>query len=278
MRLLRCSDTGDFSLTQFGDEAIPPYAILSHTWGADTEEVTFEDFTNGTGKDKPGYVKIRFCGEQARLDALQYFWIDTCCINKADEAEVSKAINSMFLWYRNATRCYVYLSDVSSPPINTNDECHPRPWESDFRKSRWFTRGWTLQELLAPCSVEFFSRQGKRLGNKSSLRQQIHEVTNISQSALQGGPLSQFGVDERLQWIEHRQTTRKEDKAYSLLGIFNVYVLPIYSEGAASAFTRLMDELRKMQKCIQDLRLTDPSNDKKRIKDTKGGLLEDSYR
>ncbi|KAF2183353.1 hypothetical protein K469DRAFT_583729 [Zopfia rhizophila CBS 207.26] len=80
MRLLRRCDTGDFSLTQFGDEAIPPYAILSHTWGADTEEVTFEEMTNGTGKDKLGYEKIRFCGEQARQHGLEYFWIDTCCI------------------------------------------------------------------------------------------------------------------------------------------------------------------------------------------------------
>ena len=91
MRLLRRSSTGEFSLTEdlVGEGTIPPYAILSHTWGADTEEVTFEDLTNGTGKDKPGYVKIRFCGEQARLDALQYFWIDTCCINKANHAELS---------------------------------------------------------------------------------------------------------------------------------------------------------------------------------------------
>jgi hypothetical protein len=97
-----------------------------------------------------------------------------------------EAINSMFRWYRNATRCYVYLSDVSSPSFDTNEECNPRPWESDFRKSRWFTRGWTLQELLAPASVEFFSRERKRLGDKSSLKQQIHEITGIPDSALQG--------------------------------------------------------------------------------------------
>ena len=103
MRLLRRSDTGDFSLTQFVNEAIPPYEILSHTWGAEIEEVTFEDLTNGTGKNKPGYEKIQFCEERARIDALQYFWIDTCCINKANYAELSQAINSMFRWYRNAS-------------------------------------------------------------------------------------------------------------------------------------------------------------------------------
>ena len=159
MRLLRRSNTDDFNLTEYwvGDETTPPYAILSHTWGADTEEVTFEDLTNGTGKDKPGYEKIRFCEDQARRDSLQYFWIDTCCINRANNAELSQAINSMFRWYRNATRCYVYLSDVSSSSFDTNEEFNPPPWESDFWKSRWFTRGWTLQELLAPTLVEFFS-------------------------------------------------------------------------------------------------------------------------
>jgi hypothetical protein len=280
MRLLRRCNTGDFSLTQVSNDAIPPYAILSHTWGADTDEVTFEDLTNGTGtgKDKPGYKKIQFCGEQAAQDNLQYFWIDTCCIDKTNHAELSRAINSMFRWYHNATRCYVYLSDVSSPPFGTNDEFDPRPWESALRKSRWFTRGWTLQELLAPRSVEFFSQECKRLGDKSSLTRQIYEITNIPGLALQGAPLSQFSVNERLSWIEHRHTKLEEDKAYSLLGIFNVYISPIYSEGKARAFKRLMDEIDKLEKCIQDLHLTDPCDDKKRIEDTKGGLLKDSYR
>jgi NACHT domain/Heterokaryon incompatibility protein (HET) len=279
MRLLRLEDDGEFSLTKdlVGDDTIPPYAILSHTWGSDTEEVTFEDMTDSSGKDKPGYDKIRFCGEQARQDGLQYFWIDTCCINKTNYAELSQAINSMFRWYQDATRCYVYLSDVSTPPFNSNDELNLWPWESDLWKSKWFTRGWTLQELLAPHSVEFFSRERKRLGDKSSLRQQIHQITGIPDSALQGAPLSQFTVNERLSWIEHRQTKLEEDKAYSLLGIFDVYIPPIYNEGMARAFKRLMDEINKLEKCIQDLHLTDPRDDKKRIEDTKGGLLKDSY-
>ncbi|KAF2807589.1 uncharacterized protein BDZ99DRAFT_346461, partial [Mytilinidion resinicola] len=92
----------------------PPYGILSHTWGLDTEEFTFEDMINGTGEKKPGYEKIRFCGEQARQDGLQYIWVDNCCINKKDFPELVNAINSMYLWYHNATRCYVYLSDVST--------------------------------------------------------------------------------------------------------------------------------------------------------------------
>ncbi|KAM3066457.1 hypothetical protein ACMFMG_012043 [Clarireedia jacksonii] len=278
MRLLH-SETGKFTLTKDfnADDPIPPYAILSHTWGPNNEEVTFEDIVNGTGEVKPGYEKIRFCGEQARQDSLHYFWIDTCCINKSNDAELSRSINSMFRWYRNATRCYVYLSDVSRCSISGNHKCTPRLWESDFRKSRWFTRGWTLQELLAPASVEFFSREGKRLGNKSFLMTQICEITNIPHTALQGHSLSYFSVDERLRWIQHRQTTLEEDKAYSLLGIFDVYILPIYGEGLASAHARLLDEFHKMQKCIQDLRLSNPRNDKKRIEDTKGGLLEDLY-
>ncbi|PVH69552.1 beta transducin-like protein HET-D2Y [Cadophora sp. DSE1049] len=280
MRLLQHSGTGEFNVTKVlaVDDRIPPYAILSHTWGSDTDEVTFQDLSNGTGKDKAGYEKIRFCGEQARQDGLEYFWIDTCCINKTHYAELSQAIKSMFSWYRNATRCYVYLSDVSSPPFDTTDEVYPRPWEPDFRNSKWFTRGWTLQELLAPRFVEFFSLERKRLGDKSSLRKQIYEITGIPHSALQGALLSEFSVNERLSWMERRQTKLEEDRAYSLVGIFDVYISPIYGEGIGSAFKRLLDEIDKLEKCIQDLRLTDPRDDKKRIEDTKGGLLEDSYR
>jgi hypothetical protein len=115
MRLLQRNSAGQLSLTAdlIGD-SIPKYAILSHTWGGDTEEVTFEDMINSTGEDKPGYEKIRFCGEQARQDGLLYFWINICCINKRNDAELSRSINTMFRWYRNATRCYVYLSDVPS--------------------------------------------------------------------------------------------------------------------------------------------------------------------
>jgi hypothetical protein len=132
MRLLRRHDSGEFSLTQFSDEAVPPYAILSHRWGTNDEEVTFEDMTNGTGQDKAGYKKIRLCGAQASQDDLQYFWVDTCCIDKTNYAELSRAINSMFRWYRNAARCYVYLSDVSRLPSNNEKGYDPSPWESGF--------------------------------------------------------------------------------------------------------------------------------------------------
>src|SRR6266498_1677399 len=109
MRLVELKNNGEFSLTKDLVHKIPPYAILSHTWGADNEEVTNEDLAEGTGKDKIGYRKIQFCGEQAARDRLQYFWVDTCCIDKTNPAELSKAINSMFRWYRNAKKCYIYL-------------------------------------------------------------------------------------------------------------------------------------------------------------------------
>jgi hypothetical protein len=171
MRLLQYNSDGNFSLTEFFDNAIPQYAILSHRWG--TEEATFEDLQKGIGRKKAGYEKIRFCGEQARGDGLKYFWVDTCCIDKSSSTELAEALNSMFRWYRDAARCYVYLLDVSAVKQKAGDTSTECTWESAFRDTEWFTRGWTLQELLAPRAVEFFSQQGKRLGDKETLGRQI---------------------------------------------------------------------------------------------------------
>ncbi|KAG4442537.1 hypothetical protein IFR05_001949 [Cadophora sp. M221] len=271
MRLLCYNGDSDFSLAEFFKRNIPKYAILSHTW--EKEEVTFEDLQNGTGKKKAGYKKIRFCAEQAKRDGLQYFWVDTCCIDKSNGVELAEAINSMFHWYHMSTKCYVYLSDVSRIAVNIDG----MTWEPAFRKSRWFTRGWTLQELIAPASIDFFGQESKRIGSKSSLKQQIHEITGIPESALQGASLSQFSDNERFSWIQPRKTTVEEDKAYSLLGIFDVQMPLRYGEGMANAFKRLEEEIDKFNKCLQDLRLSDPRDDKTRIEDTKGGLLEGSY-
>jgi hypothetical protein len=248
MRLLQRNDNGEFNLTRdfVGDDVTPPYAILSHTWGADTEEVTFEDITWGTGKAKQGLQKLQFCEEQARKNGLQYFWVDTCCIDKTSSAELTQAINSMFRWYRHAARCYVYLSDVSSR-LNY-DGSMTVPNHLAFQESRWFKRGWTLQELLAPSSVEFFSGEGKKLGDKRSLGPQISAITSIPDAALQGASLSQFSIDERLSWINHRQTKLGEDKAYSLLGIFDVYIPLIYGEGQDHAFVRLRKAIEESPK------------------------------
>jgi hypothetical protein len=211
-----------------------------------TKSISSSRYISFTGlRPLAGYRKIQFCGEQARLDGLPYFWVDTCCIDKSSSAELQEAINSMFRWYQNAAKCYVYLSDVSTRKRKASDRSSEYTWESAFLGSRWFTRGWTLQELLAPRSVEFFSQEGKRLGDKRTLERQVRERTGITVSALQGTPLSQFGVDERLSWAENRQTTCEEDKAYSLLGIFNVYMPLIYGEGRDNALARLQEEIDK---------------------------------
>jgi hypothetical protein len=248
MHLLYLGIHGIPYLTEFPGGKVPPYAILSHTWSLDGGEVTFKDISEGTATNKAGYTKISFCGEKAASHGLQYFWVDTCCIDKSSSAELQEAINSMFQWYRNAAKCYVYLSDVWISERKASDQFSEFTWESAFRASRWFTRGWTLQELLAPSSVEFFSREGNRLGNKRFLERQIHEITGIAVPALRGTPLSQFSVDERLSWAKNRQTTRKEDEAYSLLGIFDVYMSLIYGEGRDNAFKRLREELDKPSK------------------------------
>jgi hypothetical protein len=189
MRLLQLKDNGEFSLTNDIVINKPPYAILSHTWGRDDEEVNFKDFMEDSGKMKAGYKKLQFCGEQAARDGLQYCCVDTCCIDKANSTELQEAINSMFRWYRDADKCYVYLSDVST---SSHDQVDPslQSWQAAFRESRWFTRGWTLQELIAPRSVEFFGSNGKRIGDKESLERQLYEITGIAVLALQGTPPS----------------------------------------------------------------------------------------
>jgi hypothetical protein len=245
MRLLQYNNESDFSLTEFFESDIPKYAILSHRWGS--EEVTLADLKNGNGKKMAGYGKIQFCGEQAKRDGLQYFWVDTCCINKSNSTELAEAINSMFRWYQDATKCYVYLPDVSRPR-NDSADGSDEPWESTFRKSVWFTRGWTLQELIAPASVGFFTKEGELLGNKASLERHICELTGIPAKALRGTPLSDFSVTERMSWAECRETSRPEDKAYSLLGIFDVNMPLIYSEGKEKAMQRLREEIEKASK------------------------------
>ncbi|CAN9202054.1 unnamed protein product [Alternaria alternata] len=180
MRLLHTATASDGKLRWTEDyvrsQDIPPYAILSHTWGE--QEVIFDDLksldnTNDIGPEKEaGWDKIRFCARQAERDGLDYFWVDTCCIDKTNSQELQEAINSMFCWYQNAEKCYVLLSDVENNSLEGNGSLRRR-WKAAFRKSRWFNRGWTLQELLAPRSVEFFSREGELLGDKQSLKDTI---------------------------------------------------------------------------------------------------------
>jgi len=249
MRLLQVDSDGKLSLNEFWNDK-PPYAILSHTWGV--SEVLFQDIGNGTAKNKDGYVKIEFLAQKAAERGLRHFWIDTCCIDKSSSLELQTAINSMFQWYRDAAVCFVYMADVFLGPQHGNNTAS---WEVAFSRSRWFRRGWTLQELLAPTSVEFLSAGiGAPLGDKKSLERHIVEITGIPAKALQGQDLHFFSIDERMRWAQNRETTREEDEAYSLMGLFGVFIPILYGEGKQRAFERLREEIDKRSK--------DPSSSK----------------
>ena len=182
---------------------------------------------------KVGYVKIRLCADEAKKNKLEYFWVDTCCINKQSSAELSEAINSMYNWYQGAKICYVYLDDVEK----TN-------WKRTLSKSRWFKRGWTLQELLAPTRVIFYDRLGRRLGSKSALDGRIASITRIPTTALTLGRFTEYSVAQKMSWSARRVTSRAEDGAYCLLGLFGVNMPLLYGEGQR-AFFRLQEEIIK---------------------------------
>ncbi len=246
MRLLTVLDNGEFGLVERVGSDIEPYAILSHTWGRDQDEISYKDFVDGTYKNKKSYVKLQFCQAQIAYDELQYFWVDTCNIDKSSSAELTEAINSMYRWYRGAARCYVYLSDVDVSGASGGASQSSRHWRQALRNSRWFKRGWTLQELIAPKYVDFFDLNGEHLGDKESFFQEIHAATSIPREVIRGRNLEDFSVDERLSWAKGRETKREEDAAYSLLGIFDVYMPLIYGEGRKRAFRRLFKELKDL--------------------------------
>jgi hypothetical protein len=247
MRLLKVNKDGSFGdLEFFPEKEAPPFAILSHTWSTNADdEVKLQDIKDDAYANKTGSQKLLFCSKRANHDGLEYVWVDTCCIDQTNLAELTESINSMFRWYQKAAKCYVYLSNVS----RYGEDGKPHSgWESDFRNSRWFTRGWTLQELLAPNIVEFYSRDGILLGDKHSFVQQIFEITRIPPNALQGDAdrLSKFSIEERFSWARERETTKEEDKTYCLLGIFGIFLPLIYGEGHLSAMRRLRKEIREL--------------------------------
>lgn len=247
MRLLQSSPDGSFRLQRVDADDPPPYAILSHCWN-EGQEVTYQELESGAGTEKTGFEKIRFCCDRAAADGLEYCWIDTCCIDKENNVELSTAINCMFKWYQRSSRCYVYLSDVSVSPDIVDTSTLKGTWTNAFCKSRWFTRGWTLQELIAPTTVEFFSKERKHLGTKASLEQEIFASTNIPVEVLRGDrPTATFSVEERMRWAAQRITTVKEDKVYCLLGLFGVFLPLIYGEGEEYATQRLKDEIQRRQ-------------------------------
>jgi len=247
MRLLKRNDSGGISFTDDipePDLARLEYAILSHTWGPNKEEVSYDDILEGTWTSKPGVglEKIRFCLQQTIQDGIDHFWVDTCCINKKDAAELSKSLISMFRCYAGAKKCYVFLSDVPQEEVSGTN------WEQDFRHSRWFRRGWTLQELIAPPALEFFSKDGRALGTKASLESQVSEITGIPVQALRGQDLADFTIHERRQWQKGRGTREPEDLVYSLLGLLDISMPVLYGEGLNQAQRRLENEISNAQK------------------------------
>jgi hypothetical protein len=238
MRLLKFDDQGELTVTRDLHANIPPYAILSHTWGKEEDEVTFEDVQNKAYKHLPGYAKIRFCGEQAKKDNLVYFWVDTCAIDKRSSAELQEAINSMFMWYEEAAICYAYLSDFPDAMSVDGEECQ-------FRKAGWHSRGWTLQELLAPRNVTFYTHDWTFIGTKRSLCKQLSDITGIDLYIIMRiREIASASVAQRMSWASRRQTTRAEDTAYCLMGIFSVNMPMLYGEGER-AFLRLQEEICK---------------------------------
>lgn len=233
MRLLH-SET--IVLNEFHGDNIPLYAILSHTWGEN--EVSLQDMKEqSVAQQKAGYTKIQYCCAQAAKDKIEWVWVDTCCIDKSSSAELSEAINSMFRWYQNARICYAYLTDVSDEPDAERQRLA-------FGKSRWFTRGWTLQELIAPERVVFYDNAWQAMGTKSSLGQEISRITGIDEETLKGRDIAELRVAERMFWASKRRTTRIEDLAYCLMGIFDVNMPLLYGEGK-KAFIRLQEDIIK---------------------------------
>jgi len=182
---------------------VPEYIILSHTWGEEEEEVSFQELQNGTGKCKAGYQKIKNCCEQAARDGFRFAWIDTCCIDKTSSAELSEAINSMYQWYKDSRICYAYLEDVDG--VQDGAQFSPM-----LGMAKWFTRGWTLQELIAPSVVEFYSKDWTEIGTKLSLAEIISSITGIPPTALQDDDVSRFNFAEKMSWASRRSTTREQ--------------------------------------------------------------------
>nr|OQO19819.1 hypothetical protein B0A51_12754 [Rachicladosporium sp. CCFEE 5018] len=209
-------------------------------------ELTYADFQAGIAERKTkSFAKIRFASDQAAKDGLDHVWVDTCCIDRMNGPEHAEAIVSMFRWYREATRCYAYLTDVDVLTDVAGSTLFPQSWEAALHRSRWFTRGWTLQEMLAPTSVDFFSCNGVYLGSRASpeLQRHIQHITNIPSSALQGGSLADYTIETRLSWVEGRETQREEDKWYSMMGIADVVIPIIYGEGSLHAYQRLREAI-----------------------------------
>ncbi len=261
MRLLH---TSTLELETFQREC-PPYAILSHTWEAN--EAAFVTFLPKPRWRRPlslvlkrKYPKVVQACALARSKGYEWIWIDTCCIDKSSSAELSEAINSMFKWYQKAQVCFAYLVDVPHVPRGSPGSSQVTLTDdiaSSLAGARWFTRGWTLQELIAPSEVEFYDQSWSLIGTKTSLAPALEEITGIPAGmfspawhSLCAGGLAQqslhlASVAQRLSWAAGRETTRPEDLAYCLMGLFEVHLPPLYGEGLPKAFARLQAEIAR---------------------------------
>ena len=237
MRLLHAKS---LCFEEFFDNEIPLYAILSHRW--EGKEVAFHEFEAAKERDGPEFSKIKnFCSFVSRQRDLivEWVWIDTCCIDKKSSAELSEAINSMFQWYKKSAVCYAYLSNVDAGPWSVQ--------KRQFQQSPWFTRGWTLQELIAPRLLCFLDRQWNIIRDKSELGAEISAITGIGEAYLNLSPnriaLDHTSIATKMSWVSKRKTSRREDMAYCLLGIFNINMPLLYGEGGRKAFMRLQLEI-----------------------------------
>ncbi|KAF4627339.1 hypothetical protein G7Y89_g10817 [Cudoniella acicularis] len=211
------------------------YAILSHTWA--DGEVTFQEFAQlSHARTKPGFSKIEQTCQLARERGIEYAWVDTCCIDKSSSAELSEAINSMFRWYKNSAACFVFLSDLPDAIVK-------REMRNSLPNCRWFARGWTLQELIASNDIEFYDRRWIYIGDKVSLQAQLSQITGIDIEVLENNDvLPSIPVARRMSWAAKRSTTRVEDLAYCLFGLFDVNLPMLYGEGS-KAFLRLQEAI-----------------------------------
>ncbi|KAJ4423945.1 hypothetical protein N0V82_001373 [Gnomoniopsis sp. IMI 355080] len=232
-------------LEEFIGLEIQRYAILSHTW-VGGQEVTFQEMRSCGGQSPPaalvpksGWQKIDWTCRLAERDGLDYAWVDTCCIDKSSSAELSEAINSMFRWYERATVCYAFLGDLApAPPEQLRETL-----EASIRHCRWFTRSWTLQELIAPRHINFYDRDWQFCFTKATASAALARITGVGVDILEHRrDLSAVSVAQKMSWAASRRSTRIEDAAYSLLGIFGINMPMLYGE-EERAFLRLQTEI-----------------------------------
>ena len=228
----------------YNGNPLPQYAILSHTWlpenSEGVEEVTYQDMKSSyaklkRGRFKPkGWNKLKKYCDLAKENGWEWAWMDTCCIDKTNVSDTQEAINAMFRWYKESMICYAYLEDV--------DRRDTKSLEADFTHAKWFTRGWTLQELIAPTYLLFVDKNWLEIIDKNNGQEQIERATGIHPEKLRR--FDECSIWERFSWASQRQTTLIEDRAYSLLGLFGINMPLIYGEGER-AFLRLQHELIK---------------------------------